>query len=151
MSLPPVYLATINTPGYLPMADEPAAFDTAREAWGWLAGERERDEDGATEPLDTGEYSDTLTYLRHAAGSEHVPGNPHEDYPTDIDRCGVVDGHTPGHDGDYDQGIAYSVTRVDHAAYPHPAGYMTNCPACLARCYCDGESARCVYQGEHHV
>jgi hypothetical protein len=37
------YVATVNTPGYLPEDDEPAVFETARDAWEYLAEEVERD------------------------------------------------------------------------------------------------------------
>ncbi|MFD6092826.1 hypothetical protein ACFWGN_11950 [Oerskovia sp. NPDC060338] len=37
-----MFIATINVPGYLPDGDQsPAVFDTAAEAWAYLAEERE--------------------------------------------------------------------------------------------------------------
>lgn len=147
MSLPPVYLATINVPGYLPMADEPAWAESVRGAWGYLLGERENSEESAAES--EGPWSDTVLTLRALASEDVLPGDPLSDGVTDDDLCGVVYGPTPGYDGEHDLGLAYVVARVEHSEYPHPAGYMTNCPGCLARCYCDGEGAACVYLGEH--
>lgn len=46
------YLATTNVPGYLPMDDDPPTFDTAREAWAYLADERIRDEDMGFDAVD---------------------------------------------------------------------------------------------------
>lgn len=149
MSLPPVYVATVYVPGYLPMSDEPAAFDTAREAWAWLADERQRDEDAAPDDSDTGEYSEWLAALRHIASNDHEHGNRHEDWPTNASGSGYVHADTPGSDSPHDLGLIYRVSRVDHADYPHEAGYLPDCRACEARCHCDGESAECVYGGDH--
>jgi hypothetical protein len=104
------YVATINVPGYLPMDDEPPVFDTAAEAWSYLASERERDEDDFA---DDSEYSDTVTYLRYSAGNEVQYGSPHEDYPLNPDGTGTIYGDTPGYDGSHDLGLAYSVTAVE--------------------------------------
>jgi hypothetical protein len=95
---PPRYVATINTPGYLPMDDDPPVFDTAAEAWAYLAEERERAED---EDESTDEYSGTLTALRELADPrrELVPF--------------TVYGDTPGYDGDHDLGLAYTVSIVE--------------------------------------
>ena len=112
------YVATINTPGYLPTDDEPAVFDTAQEAWEYLADERERAEDDAVysdDDPEAYEYSDTLTTLRYIAGDEHEHGNPREDYPTNVDGTGTVYGNTPGYSGDHDLGMAYSVSLVEEA------------------------------------
>lgn len=97
------YIAHINIPGYSPMADEPAEFETAQEAWEYLADERreaeesfELVEDGAN---DKDEESPTLqrlvSYMRH-------------EKPV----CDVVYGPTPGYDGDHDLGLAYSVVPI---------------------------------------
>ncbi|WP_327292471.1 hypothetical protein [Streptomyces sp. NBC_01198] len=117
-----MFVATISTPGYLPMDDEPPTFETAGEAWAWLAEEREREEDSAEYgPDDLGqfEYSDTLMYLRYIAGSDlrltretHEHGNPHEDWPTASDGTGTIYGDTPGYDGEHDLGQAYSVSLI---------------------------------------
>lgn len=139
--LPPVYLATINTPGYVPESD-PTSHGTPREAWAYLADWRECREDEA----DTDEpYSVTVAVLRRLAAGFDVDGDP----ATDDEFIGAVYGPTPGYTGDHDLGIAYVVTMVDHADYPHEAGYLVECPACEARCWCDGESAQCVYGGDH--
>lgn len=144
--LPPVYLATVNVPGYLPMADEPSAFDTADAAWLWLSEERERGED---QDANTPEYSDTWSTLRYIASGDHEHGAWGEDTRTNANGSGTVYGATPGYEGDHDLGLAYSVIRINHHDYPHHAGYLSACPACYARCYCDGESAECVYGGDH--
>jgi hypothetical protein len=147
-SLPPVYLAVINVPGYLPVSD-PEWSDSAQGAWGYLLGERMAWEEAA--PDDTGEFSGTVLALQYLASEDHLPGSPHEDWPTDGDGCGVIYGPTPGYDGYHDLGLAYSVRRIDHLAAPHRAGYMVGCVACASRCYCEGRNDRreCLYLGEH--
>jgi hypothetical protein len=61
------FVATVNVPGYLPQEDEPAVFDTAREAWAYLRDERMGDEVGS---VDSAEYSDTVRYLDYCSGTE---------------------------------------------------------------------------------
>lgn len=94
-----VYVATINVPGYLPMADEPAVFDTAREAWEYLCEERERSEDD----FEGEDYSDTVTKLRRWAANDMV---------CDFEKVGTIYGDTPGYEGDHDLGLAYSVAET---------------------------------------
>lgn len=96
MNEQPRYVATINTPGYLPMDDNPPVFDTAREAWEYLATERGYAEDDAPGGVD---YSDTWHTLQ-ALGTGEAEG----------DQPGTVYGPTPGHDGDHDLGLAYTVS-----------------------------------------
>jgi hypothetical protein len=91
------YVATINTPGYLPMDDDPPVFDTAREAWAYLADERERGEDDYAE--DDEDYSDTYQDLVSLANG----------YTKNGDEPGTIYGPTPGYDGNHDLGLAYSV------------------------------------------
>lgn len=99
------YVATINTPGYLPTDDDPPTFDTAREAWDYLTAERVQAEDEAPEwadhacdfPADC-EYSETMLTLAQ-----------HEDAE------GTVYGQTPGYDGDHDLGLAYCVIKVEES------------------------------------
>lgn len=109
-----MFEAMINVPGYLPTSNEPWLFDTAAEAWGFLAAERERDEDSCEDwPGDNGlgEYSSTWVELNHlATAQEH--GNPFEDNPTALNGAGVIYGATPGYQGDHDLGLAYSVREV---------------------------------------
>lgn len=87
------YIAIINVPGYLPMADEPAEFETIAEGWAYLAEERLR---GEHESEEFGE-SATATELRRRS---------EEDEP----KCDAVYGPTPGYDGGHDLGLVYSVT-----------------------------------------
>lgn len=95
------FVATINVPGYLPMDDDPPVFDTAAEAWQYLADERRHGE----EPfLSDGEgWSDTVV---------EIEAMPDRDIPSS-DGTGVVYGDTPGYQGEHDLGLAYCVTRVE--------------------------------------
>jgi len=90
------YLATVNTPGYLPDGDgEPYLFDNPGDAWGELADQRRREEDAAEE--NGSEYSVTVHELDAYAVSGHGEG--------------TVYGCTPG-GRMHDLGRAYSVTAV---------------------------------------
>ena len=91
------YVATINVPGYLPMDDDPPTFETADQAWLYLAQYRRNDEDETETPLTP--YSDTVAELE---GQALGPGA--------VTRTGTVYGDTPGYDGDHDLGLAYSVS-----------------------------------------
>lgn len=142
-SLPPVYLCKINTPGYLPMADDACWHDTPQEAWQCLHDERRREEDGLADMMP---YSVTVDRLLHMARGGMLRATMHVD--ADADGVGYMLAPSPD-PTPHDLGTAYSVIRVDHVDNPHPAGYMIDCPACEARCHCDGESAPCVYLGEH--
>lgn len=62
----PIFTATVNVPGYLPMADQPAVFDSAKEAWEYLLEHRKEDEDASAEANEDAVpqgYSDTVTEL----------------------------------------------------------------------------------------
>lgn len=123
-----MFVATINIPGYLPMDDDPPTFDTAREAWEYLAGEREHAEDGDDSLT---EYTQTVSVLDHAA-TDQVYGNPFEDCPLNADGTGTIYGPTPGYDGDHDLGLAYSVSVAecdgcDQDPWTPPVHYGT-CP-----------------------
>lgn len=109
------YVATINVPGYLPQDDDPPVFDTAHEAWEWLADQRGFDEEVNPEwesDNGLGEFSSTVATLRYIASDEHEHGSPHEDWPTAANGTGTVYGSTPGYDGDHDLGLAYCVSIV---------------------------------------
>lgn len=112
------YLATINVPGYLPMDDDPPTFDTARDAWQYLAEERQRAEDDALDlSVGFGEqdegYSATVNTMERLAEGDFQP-----EFGVNDDGTGWVHGDTPGYDGDHDLGLAYHVSIVeDHAHY----------------------------------
>jgi len=104
-----MYVATINTPGYLPEA-EPAEFDTAAEAWEYLAGERRNAED-ETEAVAQG-YSATYNTLDMLATS--LDWSTCENAGIDpLSETGTVYGPTPGYEGDHDLGLAYTVTEQE--------------------------------------
>ena len=92
-----MYVATVNVSGDLAEGD-PAVFDTASEAWAYLAEERRSDEDDmiedATEAL-TGGYSIVVSELKNKV--------------TDRDGPGTVYGFTPG-GRLHDLGLVYSVS-----------------------------------------
>lgn len=96
------FLATVNVPGFLPDNIDPPTFDTAREAWEYLAGERRNAEDSASEFL--GEfpgYSALVNTLESASnGTQADFANAGLD---EIDGTGSVVG----------SGMAYSVTKVE--------------------------------------
>lgn len=106
-----MYTARINVPGYLPTDDDPPVFDTAAEAWWYLAEERERDEDNYPEWADHGcpdstacGYSETHGELVDAANFAHT---------SEWDGIDTIYGPTPGYDGSHDLGLAYSVSAVE--------------------------------------
>ena len=135
-----LYVATVNVPGYLPEDDEPPQFETTREAWEYLADERERDEDAAADGTD-GTYSDVVDTLRT--------------YAIDAHGTGTVYGPTPGSDSPHDLGLAYCVSvaegtdldDIPHADYPHEPGRLHDCPRCESECFCTGRQGdtECVF------
>ncbi|MEU8133258.1 hypothetical protein [Streptodolium elevatio] len=111
-----MYVATINVPGYLPMDDEPAIFETPAEAWEYLAEERKRAEDEAVyswDDVNQYEYTDTVAELAWLAAHPSEFGSRTADWPTDPDGTGCVHGDTPGRDTSYDLGLIYSVMRLE--------------------------------------
>lgn len=107
------YLATINTPGYSPMDDDPPLFDTPREAWDYLAGERERAEDELADSPNP--YSETHARLVRFS---HGAATPLEMVDLDATECGSVFGDTVGYNGNHDLGQVYSVSLVVTDATP---------------------------------
>lgn len=90
------YIATMNTPGYMPWSDDPPpVFGTPTEAWEYLLEERARQEDSVEFP---DVYSDTYNELKLRHLSESDPD--------------TVRGDTPGYDGLHDLGVSYSVSQV---------------------------------------
>lgn len=104
------YTAYINTPGYLPTADEPALFGTVGEAWDYLATERREAEEDAGQ---TGSgYSATVNVLESLAESQDW--STCENAGVDpLEGTGTVYGPTPGYDGTHDLGLAYTVAETD--------------------------------------
>lgn len=100
-----MFVATTNTPGYLPMDDDPPVFESARDAWRYLADERIRHEDDMADDTFKG-FSATANTLEGIA--DGVLNR--DDMGLDADWTGTIYGDTPGYDGDHDLGIAYSVT-----------------------------------------
>ena len=105
VELAPRYVATINTPGYLPMDDDPPVFDCIADAWEYLADERRRAEEdlACDETCEEGptcqwgythDLSDTYTTLLEQAK---------------LATLGTEYGDTPGYHGSHDLGMAYSV------------------------------------------
>ena len=109
------YVATVNTPGYLPWDDDPPVFDAPQEAWQYLADHRERAEDDSV----CDDYCEDGT---------ECPWREHSDYTDalaelvkyatwaasglvcDFETVGTVYADTPGYHGDHDLGLAYSVS-----------------------------------------
>jgi hypothetical protein len=116
--LPAVFEALVNVPGYMPNADQPSVFDTAIEAWEYLARERERDLDSAESPetVDDGE----VTAMELMAQGERP-------YGWADDGTGVVYAATPGYWGSHDLGLAYSVK-----IWRHSCGGNLNAHTCDA-------------------
>lgn len=103
------FVATVNVPGYLPMDDEPPTFDSAQEAWLWLATERVQSEDEFADLDAQGGYSacaNTLGMVAHEGAYEDNGIDP-------VTGCGTVYGPTPGSDSEHDLGLAYSVSVVE--------------------------------------
>lgn len=100
------YIATINTPGYLPENDDPPVFDSQAEAWDYLYQERRRLMDEADVIGEPEDPYDGDECLREINAKESVAMNG-------FDTTGTVYGGTPGYDGDHDLGLAYSVSVVE--------------------------------------
>ena len=110
-----MYLATINVPGYLPMDEDPPTFETAQEAWEYLADERFRAEDDSyDEQFMPAGYSATANTLQNlGTGMFSGTDSDYENAGLDsIERTGTIHGPTPGYDGDHDLGLAYTVSRI---------------------------------------
>ena len=86
------YVATVNTPGYLPISDDVFAFATAREAWQYLLGELERTWDAYPDD-ENGACIEAHTQL----------------HGIDQSQPGTIYAPTPGYEGEHDLGVAYSV------------------------------------------
>jgi hypothetical protein len=137
------FLATINTPGYLPNDVDPPVFETKADAWAYLAAERRSDEESAGDgtgqhwpdcPWDNASpYTETVEMLaelgdpgKYVEGTFTPDGEP-GNYPANA--IGMVLGDTPGdcncteHQGTepyqqnpHDLGLAYSVTESEDPA-----------------------------------
>lgn len=96
------YLATINTPGYLPWDDDPPTFEDAKAAWEYLLDHRRNAEDDDEHAAGYSSTKNTLECLAR--------GDLWEDMLDPLTGEGSVHGDTPGYDGDHDLGLIYSVT-----------------------------------------
>lgn len=145
------YVATINIPGYLPQDDEPPVFDTAREAWEYLAEERERGEDAVYQDGDSEDYSATRDTLAAIATEAHWQHGAPVDLGVNADGTGTVYGATPGYDGTHDLGIAYSVSLAIECDHNMSREKVT-CGAC-GRSWCDRcnptHGPRCAFEYDH--
>lgn len=123
---PVAFVATINVPGYLPMDDEPTTFDTAVEAWAWLADRRTDEEDELP-----GDCSQTHEILGVLATTQHWDHPEVADWLADNgiapDGTGTVYGDTPG-GALHDLGMAYSVHRG--AGRRDRMSTLEGCPGC---------------------
>jgi hypothetical protein len=111
-----LFIATINTPGYLPEGD-PGYFFNATEAWDYLRGERydaftDADLDEGTDP----------TFARLRSLSEGLLWDE-LGWDDTARGAGSVNGSTPGYDGDHDLGLAYTVTAYALDDEPDTAAY----------------------------
>lgn len=104
------YVAVVSSPGYLPDTDSPPpTFESAAVAWTYLAEERRKAEeeasDGCSDDVcDPGcpwrseaMLSDTFVELIEASETQ---------------QPGTVSGDTPGYHGDHDLGICYEVVET---------------------------------------
>src|SRR5687768_8204335 len=99
------YVAYINTPGYLPMDDDPPTFDSAIDAWDYLANIR-REFDGSAE-LPGDSYSDTVLALEANSMRLKADGTPYQ-------FIGTVYGPSVLGENDlHDLGYAYTVDWVE--------------------------------------
>jgi hypothetical protein len=103
----PSYVAITNTPGYLPESD-PVEFDTAAEAWQYLADERERWENEASDGCND-EVCDPTCPWRSEADLSETWQELTSLATAVVSQPGAVWGDTPGYHGDHDLGVAYSV------------------------------------------
>jgi len=125
------YQAIINTPGYLSEQDDLIEFDSIKEAWEYLAEERERCWDWGMEELPEGEES-ALESLRSQ------------------DLCSVVVLPTPGEPRLYDLGVAYTVTEAPHCTHSWVGGMMVIHPEDLATVAATGRVIECERCGEEY-
>jgi hypothetical protein len=110
-----MFLAIINVPGYLSEQDDIPSFDTAREAWEYLADQRREHETDAWENDNTipDGYSATVNTLEELQRGnwDHFPGAS-----LDNDGTGLVYASTPGREDDeHDLGLVYSVEVAEDA------------------------------------
>lgn len=98
----PVYVATVNVPGYPSMNDEPARFTSAKDAWQHLSRERSDDESGTT-------CDGTCEYGAACRWHDDQSYSPTVRSLAEMTECGTVYGATPGYHGSRDLGLAYSV------------------------------------------
>lgn len=122
--LPRVYVAYVNVPGYLPMADEPMSAEEPEACWEWLAGERRRDLDAAPSGLQAEQADQGEMDMMDMMGDGEYPADWHGS------RTGTVWAATPG-GSDHDLGLAYTVREVIHVCQSGmPTIPARTCEAC---------------------
>jgi hypothetical protein len=108
------FTAVISVPGEMTTEETLPTFDTAQEAWAYLAKERREAEDERSvyvDGLPCEEYSsavDVLDYLASDDG-QAVYGDPLALQVIGADGTGVIVAPTPGYDGEHDVGVSYTV------------------------------------------
>lgn len=124
--MPRVYVAYVNVPGYLPMADEPFSAETPETCWEWLAAERRRDLDHAApdhpDPDEAADQGEADMMDKMAEG----------EYPAEWhgQRTGTMWAHTPG-GLIHDLGLAYTVRETIHVCQTgRPTLSVRTCQAC---------------------
>lgn len=68
-------------------------------------------------------------------------------------QCGEPTYFLPGEAGSQESGHYLYHDHDDdipHVDYPHWPGYLHDCPACEARCFCTAGNLECVFEGEHN-
>lgn len=93
------YVATIYMPGHMQINENVSTFDTSREAWEYLADERDRAIDLTWQEGDKQDDDASAQLLARASA---------EDW-----GVGTVHGSIPGYNGDNDPGLTYSVEIVE--------------------------------------
>lgn len=112
MAPPERFVAIVNTPGYLPQDDEPATFDTPREAWQYLRDEHAMSWNDVDVPGDPDGPLPEPWRSQYQSADEELAKRvrwAESGLVCDFEAVGTVYVSTPGYDGDHDLGLAYTV------------------------------------------